>query len=216
MAQVSSRRAGAAAAVLPVLLLLAHADAQPPQDAAMPQPVATVVEGDQVKLEAAFAHDVDARRIEVRYRLENTGAAPLAVFDRGDRHAVMSRRLRPGAVPAPLFEQDGDALTLRHAALALRTPSPTVPPTPLAAKLAPGAQLEGRFAFDLALAASPPRRARWCLGTAPFDDADFSQPEAVDGLELWRASFAVVPRQRLLCTPWFDLAAGRFAAEDRS
>ena len=48
---------------------------------------ATRIDADGVALDVEF----DARPgapVEVRYRLQNTGATPLAVFDRGDRHGV--------------------------------------------------------------------------------------------------------------------------------
>jgi len=153
--------------------------------------------------------------IHLRYRLHNTGDAPLAVFDRGDRQAVLSGRLVAGAVGAPTFQADGSDVVLRHAA---RDPAPggftgpTVPATPLALQLAPGAVLEGEFEFSIPTP-QPPRRLRWCLGVAPFDEAGFSSPQDVAAGTLWQAHDAAVARQQMLCTPWWDLATGETAAD---
>lgn len=174
----------------------------------------TLVRGnDGAILHAAFERDAASGELRVRYRLDNQGNDALAVFDRGDRHAVLTSRHATGEVPAPLFRDEGNGdLTLSHEALPLPTPSPTVPPVPLAARLAPGAALEGAFAFT-GPGASSARRVRWCLGVAPFSDSDFDNPEQAGGVEVWWASFAVVDRQQTLCTPWFDAAAGAFEGD---
>lgn len=167
----------------------------------------TAVEGEGAMLEVAF--DPDGSRLAVRYRIGNTGDSALAVFDRGDRHAVMTKRLVAGDVPAPHIRQDEAGLTLGHAARALPQPSPTVPPVPLAAKLAPGESRDGAFSADLSLAGSA-SRVRWCLGVAPFDEAMFTASESAGEVAVWAASFEVVERQQQLCTPWFDVAAAVF------
>src|SRR5690606_42082865 len=72
-----------------------------------PQAPAAGLEGTGVRLEVAFhqgAEDV----VRVEYRLPNTGAADLAVFDRGDRHAVMTGRMKTGEVGQPLFRDEGE------------------------------------------------------------------------------------------------------------
>ncbi|MDH5824755.1 hypothetical protein QFW77_17435 [Luteimonas sp. RD2P54] len=172
----------------------------------------TTVEGDGARLEADFAYDPRQQALRVRYRLHNTGDAALAVFDRGNRHAVLTGRQQPGAVSDPVFREDGADVTLSHIALPLPSPSPTVPPTPLAVRLPAGAELEGEFTFAPPTA-EPARRMRWCLGVADFEESEFTAPEDVGGVEVWQASFAHVERQQLLCTPWFDVAAGTFEAE---
>ncbi|MBC7987995.1 MAG: hypothetical protein H7Y19_00215 [Luteimonas sp.] len=169
------------------------------------------VESEGVSLEARFEYAASAGKLVVQYRVRNEGDAPIAIFDRGNRQAVLSKRQRSGAVPAPTFEDQGGATTLRHVALPLPRPAPTVPPTPLAAKVAAGAAVEGEFEF--AFVSRMPKRVRWCLGIAPFADADLSAPEQAGSVEVWRASFAVVERQRVLCTPWFDLERGEFVGK---
>jgi hypothetical protein len=151
-----------------------------------------------------------ADTVELRYRLRNVGEAAVAVFDRGDRHAVLSGRQTQGAVAAPSFEDTGDgAVVLRHVARpAPAGPTgPTSPHTPLALKLEAGAVLEDGFRFSIP--SSPPQRLRWCLGVAPFEQERFFAPERGAGVEVWQATDASA--QRELCTPWFDRARGAFA-----
>lgn len=172
----------------------------------------TTIEGDGVRVEAAF-ETVAGGGLRVRYRVRNTGDADIAVFDRGNRHAVLTRRQRTGEVGEPGFRDEGDGdVSALHVALPLPQPSPTVPPVPLAAKLPAGAGLEGEFEFA-PLLADTPRRVRWCLGVAPFDEAHFGDPETVDGVEVWQGSFDLAGRQQTLCTGWFEIAAGAFAGD---
>jgi hypothetical protein len=181
------------------------------------RPARTAVDGDSARLEVAF--DPVGEQFSVRYRVTNTADGPLAVFDRGDRHAVLTGRLASGAIAVPHFTQDGGDLTLDHAARALPDPTPTVPPVPLAARLGQGAALDGAFGFDLSLTVGV-ERVRWCLGVAPFNDKDYRPDDrSVDRSEVgsggdadaWQASFAVVDAQEMLCTPWYVLAAGTFS-----
>ena len=169
----------------------------------------TRIDADGVALDVEF----DARPgapVEVRYRLQNTGATPLAVFDRGDRHGVLTGRQATGDVGAPGTRDEGAGdVTLSHIARALPSPSPTLPPVPLAARVDAGGVLEGRFRAS-PTTLDPPKRLRWCLGVVEFDPAFFSSPERVGGVEVWQASFELADRQRLVCTPWFDLAAHAF------
>ena len=185
---------------------------QPMESSAMPEAPATTIESDGVRVEAAFQAAAGGP-LRVRYRVHNTGGADLAVFDRGNRHAVLTKRQQTGEVGEPGFHEDDDGgLVLSHVARPLPDPSPTLPPTPLAARLAPGQALEGSFSFS-PLVGDQPRRLRWCLGVAPFDDKQFRSPEQVEGVEVWQASFALADSQQKLCTPWFDVAAGTFQAE---
>lgn len=201
---------------LSAAMLFAHAGAQPPsgESAAMPssEQARTVVEGEGARLEAAFGFDAEKQRLSVRYRIANTSDAPLAVFDRGNAHAVLTKRQTAGAVGAPLLKQDGGDATLSHIALPLPTPAPTVPPTPLAAKLEAGAQLEGAFEFNLSLADAT-KRVRWCLGVTTFGEGDFGRTGRESDMPVWTATAAAVARQRTLCTPWFDLAAKSFEVD---
>lgn len=169
------------------------------------------VQGHGVALEAEFAYAASKRVLTVAYRLHNQGDTPLAVFDRGDRHAVATGRQTAGAIAAPAWRTEGGDVSLSHAAAPLPNPAPVSPPTPLAVRVAAGAQTAGRFGFALP-GLDAPKRLRWCLGVAAFEDRDFTAPESAGGVEVWRASFAVVERQQLLCTPWFDVAANGFAA----
>lgn len=169
----------------------------------------TEVSAAGVELQATFEPRDDGA-LHVRYRLRNAGDAPLAVFDRGDRHAVLTKRQAPGGIGVPLARDDApERVTLLHAAHALPQPSPTVPPTPLAGRLDPGASDEAEFTFSHWLG-DPPRQVRWCLGVAPFDAARMYQPETLDGRVTWQADFAYADDQQLLCTPWFDVAEKRF------
>jgi hypothetical protein len=168
------------------------------------------VQGRGVALEAEFAYADSKRVVTVSYRVHNLGAVPLAVFDRGDRHAVATGRQTAGAIAAPSWQIENGDVSLSHAAAPLPRPTPVLPPTPLAVRVAAGAQTAGRFEFALP-GLDAPKRLRWCLGVATFEDEDFSAPESAGGVEVWRASFAVVERQQLVCTPWFDVAAGGFA-----
>lgn len=210
---------------LPLLSLQARAH-DDPLPAARPsslpispmQPTAsetTTLDAEGARLQVTFVPAPDGN-LAVRYRVTNTGAVALAVFDRGHRHAVLTGRQRAGAVGAPTFEHTGDGdVVLRHVALpvaqGVRT-GPIVPATPLALQLDPGATLDGEFTFAIPTAA-PPRRVRWCLGIAPFDAARFVSSERTDAGEVWQAGDDAVRGQRILCTPWFGLAEGDFATE---
>ncbi len=174
-------------------------------------PASTHVEGEGLHLDVDFSAP-SGDTVQVRYRLRNDGAAPLAVFDRGNRQAVLAKRQASGAIGVPTFEETGGGdVVLRHVALPrVGGPTgPTLPPTPLALKLEAGASIEGGFAFSIP-ASAPPKRVRWCVGVAAFDDADFFSPEATDAGEVWQAGDGAIARQRMLCTPWFGMAAGRF------
>lgn len=175
-----------------------------------------VVEGRGATLEVRFDYTTATDALTVAYRLRNTGDVTLMVFDRGNRHAVMSGRLVQGEVPAPLFSVQGGDVALSHRALPLPMPAPTVPPLPLAARVEPGPALQGSFEYA-SLTAESPKRLRWCLGVAPFMQEDFRKLEPGTGQarDVWQVAFAVAERQRLLCTPWYEVAAGRFRIDVR-
>lgn len=201
-----------AALALAVAGACAHEPVNAPESAAMPAPpeVSTTVATELATLHAGFDYLPAERLLRVRYRLDNTGGSALAVFDRGDRHAVMTRQLVAGEVPSPFFSiDDAGGVTLSHEALPLPVPAPTSPPTPLAARLMPGASLEAGFSFTLPTSIEADR-LRWCVGITPFTEDDFSAGETTAVGDLWRASFAVVDDQQRLCTPWFDLAGDGF------
>lgn len=177
----------------------------------MPATDSVTVHGDGATLEVTFAMTASAS-LDANYRLRNTGNVPLMVLDRGDRHAVMTRRLVQGDVPVPRATQEGGDVTLHHLAQPLPEPPPTVPPTPLAARVMPGGELHGEFEY-VPSSRAVAGRIRWCLGVAPFSADDFSAMEQGSApVEVWLASFAMASRQQILCTPWFALDAGRFEA----
>lgn len=160
-------------------------------------------------LDAEFIYQ-ENEGLRVRYSVRNTGKQDLAVFDRGNRHAVLTKQMSAGDVGQPHFRDDNGAVTLSLAARALPKPTPYLPPVPLAVKLPAGASVSGEFQFDLNLIDTAPTRIRLCVGIAAFNAQNYSDSYKADALEVWRASFAVVDHQRMLCTPWFDLASGKF------
>lgn len=205
----------ALAVALSATVPFAHAATPQAESAAMHEedvPARTSVEGEGAMLELAFDPNAGGDRLAVRYRITNTGDAALAVFDRGNRQAVLAKRQNAGDVPAPMFDTDGGDVTLSHVAMPLPTPSPTVPPVPLAARLVPGEAHDGAFEFDLALAGAP-SRVRWCLGVAPFDEAASLAAESTNKVAVWTVSFEIVERQQRLCSPWYDIAGGVFVAD---
>lgn len=175
-----------------------------------PATAETRVDGTGAVLLAEFRHDRDARALSVHYRLRNTGDRTLAVFDRGDRHAVLTGKLEAGRVARPYLKLEGRDVLLSHVALPLPNPTPTVPAVPLATTLEAGSVLEGRFDADLSLA-DDARRVRWCLGVLPFAEGDFDGRETARGVTIWRAGFDAASKQQLLCTPWYEVALGAFA-----
>jgi hypothetical protein len=203
---------------IPCLLLglaLLHGGAAPASASRPAAPMSdrpgssAVIEDRDLALHVQFDFAAATRVLRVRYALDNRGPAAVAAFDRGDTLALARHALEAGAVAAPLREARGDALTLGHRALPLPRPAPTVPRQPLAARVEAGARLEGAFSTDVDPGIA---RVRHCLGVAAFDPALFSMPQRTASVEIWRASFDAAGRQRLLCTPWFDLARGAFDA----
>lgn len=200
--------------IIPLLLAAAASTAaaqrlpDPPPMTDDTLPSATVEEG-SLRLTAQFGFDAAKRELRLRYLLHNGSRQPVAMFDRGNSLAVAQGRLKAATPAAPTTEQDKDGLSLLHRAVPLRKPAPTAPPVPLAASVAAGTELGGDVLVDVGDAA----RLRYCLGVAPFDKALFSSRQKIDGVELWRASFDVVGKQKLLCTPWFDTARREFVAK---
>ncbi len=169
----------------------------------------TVVEDRGLALHMQFVFSESRRVLRVHYTLDNRSGGAIAVFDRGDSASVAMHKLAFGAVPAPLTEQGDDALTLTLRALPLPKHTPTVPRIPLAARLDAGRSLAGDFSTGIDASLT---RVRACIGVAAFSDDLFSDPKDANGLEIRRASFKAVDRQRLLCTSWFDLETRTFMA----
>ena len=175
----------------------------PPSDSARAH-----VDAEGVVLEAVFAREGSGVRFD--YRIRNTGAIPLVVFDRGDRHAVLTRRQVSGAVGVPALREEGGArATLSHVARALPTPAPTLPPTPLARRIEPGQSVDTTFGFSGWLHAMP-ARVQWCVGIGVADDARLFSPDDSGDIEVWQADFGYAEDQQVLCTPWFDMTSGTF------
>jgi len=172
------------------------------------------VDAEGAVLEAVFAREDEGIRID--YRIRNTGSAPLVVFDRGDRHAVLTRRQAAGDVGVPsLQEHAGTRATLSHVARALPTPAPTLPPTPLARRVAPGESVDATFGFSGWLGATP-AQVRWCIGIGIADDARLFSPDDSGDVEVWQADFGYADDQQVMCTPWFDMASGTFETSPRT
>lgn len=175
----------------------------PPSDSARAH-----VDGKGVALEAVFAREGEGVRVD--YRIRNTGTVPLVIFDRGDRHAVLTRRQPSGAVGVPaLREHAGTRATLSHVARALPTPAPTVPPTPLARRVEAGASVDSTFRFSNWLA-STPAQVKWCVGVGIADDTRLFSSDDSGDVQVWQADFGYADDQQVLCTPWFDMANGTF------
>lgn len=175
----------------------------PPSDSARAH-----VDAEGVGLEAVFAREDEGVRVD--YRIRNTGTVPLVVFDRGDRHAVLTKRMASGAVGVPaLREYAGTRATLSHVARALPTPAPTVPPTPLARRVEPGASVDATFRFSNWLA-STPAQVQWCVGIGIADDARLFASDDSGDVQVWQADFGYADDQQVLCTPWFDMTSGTF------
>ncbi len=185
-----------------------HATEHATNDIAAPA-IARIRGALDTRLEAEFDYAPNSRIIEVRYTLRNDGDAPLAVFDRGDQHAIGTGRQRFGDVGIPRMEIDGEDVSLVHAAMALPEPAPTSPPTPVAIELAPGASLDGEFKFALK-GLIVPKRLRWCVGVMRVGDAYMDTPQDTKAGKLWRASFGVVDKQQRVCTPWYDVESAAF------
>lgn len=191
--------------------------AVPPSSSAATAPDAsgakTTIQGPNgVRIEVELDYRAASRVARIDYRLHNPATAPpLAVFDRGDLHQVRTGRQKLGAIGQPGFvEQSGDVEIL-HAAMPLPDPAPTSPPTPLAVKVAPGATLAGAFQTQVWSEAEP-KRLRWCVGVMPFEASFFDAPTKTADGEVSSAPFSAADAQQMLCTPWFDVAKGAFAA----
>lgn len=170
----------------------------------------TRVAGADAVLEVRFEY-AEGAPLKVAYTLRNEGKTALMAFDRGNRHAVLTKQLVQGEVAAPTFSQEEGDLTLSHRALPLAKPHPIIPPTPLASRVEPGAALEGAFAFSI-VSDMPVERVRWCLGVVPFA-GDFKALKPEPNLpEVWLGSLNDADRQQPMCTPWFDLAGNAFEA----
>lgn len=192
---------GTALALLPAATVAATSESQPMQDSNT-----TTVSSPLATLHVTVAFDRQQQKLAIVWKLDNTGKQALAVFDRGTTLQWNRRPLDAGQVADVMREEDGGTMVLSHRAEALSDPAPTVPPIPLAGRVGAGASRKADFDVDLL---KMPSKVRYCLGVTPFDEDGFTPAEkAGDGT--WRASFKVVGKQTLLCTPPYDVDSGRF------
>lgn len=174
-------------------------------------PHAITVNAEGMSLGVRFDYTPDGNRLRLRYRLVNTGNTALVVFDRG---AAVGSRIIIG-FPVPPVESGG--ITLDH----LPEPAPEfesgrsgpyAPNVPLAARVEPGSEHVG---LDQVNPPDGAERVRYCLGVAEFDAARYRpydlRPTDETGVTLWRAPYREeIESLTVLCSPWFDLKAGRF------
>lgn len=177
-----------------------------PSDA-MPPSATTTVTTSVARLDIEARYDAATHKLSLDYRLTNTGAGPLAVFDRGDSMQLRTHMLAPGKPAPPLQTMEDGGLQLSHRAMPMRKPPPIVPHIPLAGRLEAGAVRTDAFTVDVPAGIG---RVRYCLGVAPFPAEGF-RPATGAGDGVWLASYRIVDQQTVLCTPWLDLATGRFA-----
>lgn len=164
------------------------------------------------RLDGGFSLDPDGRTLRIDYRITSTGRYPLLVFDRGDALSVATNRQKPGSVGVPQAQfEDGD-LVLRHVALPLREPSPTVPPSPLVSQVLPGGGYDNHFIYVLPEAGEPVRRVRYCQGAVGVPRPLPESEQRTGGV--WSVPNAAAAHQGVLCSPWLDLASGTLVQED--
>jgi hypothetical protein len=161
-----------------------------------------------VSLQAQLHYARESQTFYLQYRLRNESAdTAIAVFDRGVYGDWAGVAYAPGPVGKPRFAIDGDTATLTHSAVPavdgdMRT-------MPIAVHVAPGATLSDAFihaGFD----GVSPKRVRWCVGIAAFDETLFRSPQPTDRGTIWIANADAVARQTLLCTSWYDVENERF------
>ncbi len=170
-------------------------------------------DGQVLQLRAVILRDDPTGAWIVDYRLHNASAITTAlVFDRGDAQEVGIGRHALGTIGIPrAMTTDAGDLEIIHAAQPLPNPSPISPPTPLAIELAPSAEISGRFIFS-SLFTGQPKRVRWCVGVMALEASDEGMVYETPEGRIRQTGFGVVDRQRMLCTPWYDVAKGVFEA----
>jgi len=164
------------------------------------------------RLQGGFSLGADGRTLRIDYRLTNIGRYPLLVFDRGDALSVATKRQAPGSVGVPQAQFEDGSLELRHVALPLREPSPTVPPSPLASQVLPGGEYGNHVTYVLPGAgAGQVRRVRYCQGAVGIPDPLPDSEQRAGGA--WSVPNAAAAHQGVLCSPWLDLASGALVEE---
>lgn len=164
-------------------------------------------------LRGEFSLGADGRTLRIDYRLTNIGRYPLLVFDRGDALSVATNRQAPGSVGVPQARFEDGNLELRHVALPLREPSPTVPPSPLASQVLPGGEYGNHFTYVLPKAGSGQvRRVRYCQGAVGVPDPLPDSEQRPGGV--WSVPNTAAAHQGVLCSPWLDLASGALGQQN--
>lgn len=160
-------------------------------------------------LRAELFYSAQTQTVYVRYRIRNESAEHrLAVFDRGVYGDWAGAVYAPGPVGTARIEVDGGDLTVAHVAVPPPAEDPLRRHAPLARVLTPGQEHGSESATQLSPEAAP-RRLRWCVGVARFVQDAFRHPQDTANGTIWVAEEAAVAAQRRLCTPWYDVAAGR-------
>jgi len=187
-------------------------NAQPDTTTATADTRLRVQDGQEVSLHTEFHYSTDANTLLVRYRLRNGSAdRALAVFDRGVYGDRAGATFNPGPVGAPRVEQQDGGTVLLHApgpAPATAAMDP-LGAAPLAVELEPGGELADQFVHRFT-GTGAPKRVRWCVAVAPFDEKQFRNPVKTNHGPIWTATGDTSTGRQLLCTPWYDVGTARF------
>ncbi|MGO1072506.1 hypothetical protein [Lysobacter sp. CA199] len=163
-----------------------------------------------MSLHADWFYDAGARTLLVRYRLRNGSAKrSLAVFDRGVYSDRAGAVFAPGAVGTARVQVEGDGVSLIHSPDTPASAHDPLASAALAVEVNAGAELADQFVHRFSDTA--PKRLRWCVGVMAFDQAAFGHPVKTEHGTVWTATVDTASARKLLCTPWYDVAAGRFA-----
>lgn len=186
-------------------------NAQPDTTTATADTRLRVQDGQEASLHTEFHYSADANTVLVRYRLRNGSAdRALAVFDRGVYGDRAGAAFNPGPVGAPRVEQQADGTVLLHGpgpAPATAAMDP-LGAAPLAVELKPGAELADQFVHRFT--DGTPKRLRWCVAVAAFDEKQFRNPVKTDHGPIWTGAGDTSAATKQLCTPWYDVGTARF------
>lgn len=208
---------------LPLAVLLAagctHGDTLPPQEPNMhPETTTTLAEvhlelqdGQNVRLRVEeWVYFPQQNAIQVGYRLHNGSRdRSIAVFDRGTYEQHAGAVYAPGSVSAPIVKVAGTDIEMIHAALPPATGTGSMPSTSLAIEVKGEEELKGFFVVPR-LGNVSLQRLRWCVGVMSFDKSLFRTPYESEFGTIWVAKIDLQPQQKMLCTPWYDVALAKF------
>lgn len=185
-------------------------------DTAAPDPATSGTEwtanNKLARLHGRFSLDDDARMLHIAYTVENIGAYPLLVFDRGDALSVGTKRQVSGSVGVPTTRFDAGDLTLSHTARPLPQPTPTVPPSPLVTQILPGETYRNQWSQRLPESGPDAvRRVRYCQGAIGVPEPLAESDRREGGI--WSVPNAFAEHQGVLCSPWFEVATARLAKD---